>query len=285
MKIVYGPVSSWRLGRSLGIDPLGGREKRCTYDCIYCQLGPTPHATLTADAWVRPSDLAKELRSAMHLGVDYATFSGVGEPTLAANLPELIRVAREMQPARLAILTNGSLMLDPRIRETLAELDFVIVKVDASREETFQAIHRPRISMTLETILHALREFRRDYQGMLAVETMLTSANIREVEALAELVREIDPDEAQLNTPLRPSPVAPLPPSVMAEAATAYFGLPICCVYQACRPETRPLEAASTSRRRPEARLSRKRPQRAAGSPGLRGDPDGQAATPTGQMV
>ena len=42
MRVIYGPVPSWRLGRSLGVDPLGGGEKRCTFDCLYCQLGPTP---------------------------------------------------------------------------------------------------------------------------------------------------------------------------------------------------------------------------------------------------
>ena len=36
MRIVYGPVASWRLGRSPGIDPLGGTRKRCTFDCPYC---------------------------------------------------------------------------------------------------------------------------------------------------------------------------------------------------------------------------------------------------------
>ncbi|MCS7103927.1 MAG: radical SAM protein, partial [Candidatus Korarchaeum sp.] len=33
MEVVYGPVPSWRLGRSLGVDPLGVEEKRCSFDC------------------------------------------------------------------------------------------------------------------------------------------------------------------------------------------------------------------------------------------------------------
>lgn len=41
---VYGPVPSHRLGRSLGIDLVP--FKVCTYDCIYCQLGPTMDKTV-----------------------------------------------------------------------------------------------------------------------------------------------------------------------------------------------------------------------------------------------
>ncbi|MBZ7940756.1 radical SAM protein, partial [Campylobacter sp. W0047] len=37
MKIVFGPVSSRRFGRSLGID-LSPSKKQCNFDCVYCEL-------------------------------------------------------------------------------------------------------------------------------------------------------------------------------------------------------------------------------------------------------
>ena len=41
-KYIYGPVSSWRLGRSLGVDAISHvKGKLCNYDCIYCQVGKT----------------------------------------------------------------------------------------------------------------------------------------------------------------------------------------------------------------------------------------------------
>ena len=43
-KYVFGPALSRRLGRSLGIDVVP--FKTCTYDCVYCQLGPTTVHTL-----------------------------------------------------------------------------------------------------------------------------------------------------------------------------------------------------------------------------------------------
>ncbi|MDP8299701.1 MAG: hypothetical protein P9L88_07370 [Candidatus Tantalella remota] len=35
-KYIYGPVSFWRLGSSLGVDPIPGKNKICSFDCNYC---------------------------------------------------------------------------------------------------------------------------------------------------------------------------------------------------------------------------------------------------------
>jgi wyosine [tRNA(Phe)-imidazoG37] synthetase (radical SAM superfamily) len=40
--IVFGPVSSRRLGVSLGINLLPVNRKVCSYNCIYCECGWTP---------------------------------------------------------------------------------------------------------------------------------------------------------------------------------------------------------------------------------------------------
>ncbi|MBN2364749.1 MAG: radical SAM protein, partial [Calditrichaeota bacterium] len=39
--IVYGPINSRRLGRSLGINLLPLHIKICTFNCVYCQYGWT----------------------------------------------------------------------------------------------------------------------------------------------------------------------------------------------------------------------------------------------------
>jgi len=50
MKTIYGPVSSWRLGRSLDVNPHAVERKRCIFDCISYILGPTPTGSLTPRA-------------------------------------------------------------------------------------------------------------------------------------------------------------------------------------------------------------------------------------------
>ncbi|MGA2227757.1 MAG: radical SAM protein, partial [Syntrophobacteraceae bacterium] len=44
MSYIFGPVPSRRLGRSLGIDVIP--PKTCSFDCIYCESGPTTHLSV-----------------------------------------------------------------------------------------------------------------------------------------------------------------------------------------------------------------------------------------------
>jgi wyosine [tRNA(Phe)-imidazoG37] synthetase (radical SAM superfamily) len=45
--IIYGPVPSRRLGRSLGINLLPTDHKLCSFNCLYCQYGWTKNVTFT----------------------------------------------------------------------------------------------------------------------------------------------------------------------------------------------------------------------------------------------
>ena len=92
--IIYGPVSSWRLGRSLGVDLVSTRGKTCSFDCIYCQLGNTVHPLGERRQFVSMAQLAHELETVRDIAIDYATFSGVAEPTLASNLGKAIELVR-----------------------------------------------------------------------------------------------------------------------------------------------------------------------------------------------
>ena len=59
-KYLYGPVTSRRLGLSLGVDIVP--FKVCTLDCVYCQLGSTTQKITERAEYVPPElDLA-ELR-------------------------------------------------------------------------------------------------------------------------------------------------------------------------------------------------------------------------------
>ncbi|MBW2702116.1 MAG: radical SAM protein, partial [Deltaproteobacteria bacterium] len=56
---VYGPVPSRRFGLSLGIDLVP--HKICNYDCIYCQLGPTPETTITRKDFAPVDEILAEV--------------------------------------------------------------------------------------------------------------------------------------------------------------------------------------------------------------------------------
>jgi len=188
------------------------------------------------------------------LPLDYITFSGVAEPTLAANLSPLVRAVRDRFSHPIAILTNSSLMVRKDVRQDLALFDLVAAKVDAPNKALFQAINRPFLPYGLEEIIEGLRRFREEYEGRLALQMMFVEANQDYALEMAQLAHELKPNEVQLNTPLRPSPVRPLSPSEMEVIEEAFEGLNLLNVYKAERPEVVPLEESETRRRRPKKR-------------------------------
>jgi len=250
-RVIYGPVPSWRLGRSLGVDMVSRPEKTCSFDCAYCQLGRTRHYTAKRREFVPVARLAKELEELPALELDYVTFSGMAEPTLASNLGEAIDEVKRRIQAPVAVLTNSSLMWKPEVRAALSRADKVVAKLDAPTEGLLRAVNRPVEGITLEKILGGIKAFRKGYRGCLALQMMFFQANQDQAEALGQLAREIEPDETEVNTPLRPCAVKPLPPDALARIMNAFEGLNAVSVYEAERPVVNPLDIEETLQRRP----------------------------------
>ena len=251
--IIYGPVSSWRLGRSLGVDLVSTKGKTCSFDCIYCQLGRTVHPLAKRRKFVTMSRLAQELETVRNIVVDYVTFSGVAEPTLASNLGQAIELVKSVLGLPVAVLTNSSLMLREDVRRELGQADVVVAKVDAPNEELFRQINRPKIKSTLDEIIQAIRLFREGYRGKLALQMMFVEANRGCAPEMARIAEELSPDEVQINTPLRPCAVKPLTPEEIAAIRQEVTGLKgVVTVYEALKPEVTPLNLKETLQRRPK---------------------------------
>jgi wyosine [tRNA(Phe)-imidazoG37] synthetase (radical SAM superfamily) len=250
--VIYGPVSSWRLGRSLGIDLLSTRGKVCSFDCVYCQLGRTTNPLAERREFVSIEELEKALDSIKGIGADYATFSGMGEPTLASNLGQAIELTRATLHLPIAVLTNSSLMPRGDVCQELAQADLVVAKIDAPTEELFHKINRPYVECAFDDILQAIQVFRKNYSGKLALQMMFIEANRGYTSEMANLAKELSPDEIQINTPLRPCPVKPLSPEEIAAVRRQFTGLSsVVTVYEAERPNVTPLDSEATLQRRP----------------------------------
>lgn len=215
-KYIYGPVPSWRLGSSLGIDPISKDEKMCSFDCVYCQLGRTRCLGDERAAFVPVEEVIKEIASLPLLEIDYLTFSGAGEPTLAENLGEMIRAVRRIRPEKIAVITNSSLMRREDVMKDLFPADLVVAKLDASSQDIFERINRPMKNITFDAVVRAIKDFRSCYKGKLALQIMFIEENKNFARELAQLAKEIAPDEIQLNAPLRPCGVKPLTKDQMA---------------------------------------------------------------------
>jgi wyosine [tRNA(Phe)-imidazoG37] synthetase (radical SAM superfamily) len=204
---VYGPVQSWRFGRSLGIDAIGS-VSTCSFNCVYCQLGEIENQSLHRRIFVPTQQIYQELQRFAPWDVDSVTLSGSGEPTLALNLGEILAMAKAVTNKPTAVLTNGSLLPDASVREALAIADQVAVKFDAVSTRQFHRVNRPLSELDLMNIWAGILQFRRMYSGHLAMQTMLlTSWDELEQETYIALMQALCPDEIQLNTPTRPKPL------------------------------------------------------------------------------
>jgi wyosine [tRNA(Phe)-imidazoG37] synthetase (radical SAM superfamily) len=209
-KYIYGPVGSWRLGKSLGIDLLSQKEKICTFDCLYCQVGRKKACPGIRKVYVPTEKIIAELKSLQPVKVDYITFSGHGEPTLAKNLGQTIKAIRKISKIPVAVLTNSSLLGRKDVRNELSLADLVACKLDACSQNVLDDINRPARRTTFTGIFKGLKKFKKQYHKKLALQIMFTKWNIQSAKKLAELTRQLDPYEIQINTPLRPSGVKPL---------------------------------------------------------------------------
>ena len=250
--VIYGPVPSWRLGKSLGIDLLSPEGKTCSFDCVYCQLGPTLYPLTERRQFVPIEHLAEELDSVKGLDIDYVTFSGMGEPTLASNLGKAIELVKSTLPFPVAVLTGSSLMMNKQVRGELALADTVVAKLDAPNEELFRKINRPASNLRLKDIVSGIRKFRQEYRGRLVLQMMFIAANVHHARELAQIAESLSPEEVELNTPLRPCGVPPLPPQDMEVIEGQFAKLKAVNVYKSRKPEVKPLDIKETLRRRPK---------------------------------
>ncbi len=241
MEIVYGPVSSWRLGRSLGVDLICQEEgKVCSFDCVYCSLGKTTELTTKRRVFVPTELVAQELKKVMgKVEPDIVTFSGTGEPTLAQNLGEAIKVAREILGIPTAVLTNSSLITREDVRRDLAQADVIIGELDAPNEEIFKRINRPREGILLSDLIKGTKKFREEFKGKFSLEVMFVPENKLFSKEIAAIARAISPDEVQINTPLRPSHARPLNQEELKEVQRNFEGMNFASVYEAKKPEVK----------------------------------------------
>lgn len=247
---IYGPVPSWRVGSSLGIDLLSQKEKICSYDCVYCQLGRTKTLTVARQIYVPEEEILKEVESLPDISIDYITFSGKGEPTLAENLGSLIRAIRTIRRESVAVITNASLINRQDIQNELSYADFVIVKLDASSQESFIKVNRPYQEIEFDAIIAGMKEFRKQFKGKLALQVMFIRENARAAEEIASIAHDIYPDEVQINTPLRPCEAIALGEEELSEIKSCFEGLNAISVYESRKKYVKPISDADTLKRR-----------------------------------
>ncbi|MHA1642667.1 MAG: radical SAM protein [Promethearchaeota archaeon] len=217
----YGPYPSRRLGLSLGIDILP-REKTCTFNCVYCEIGrtknlvpPTFRMKLPPKANFR-DELIDILKYFPHL--NSMTFGYNGEPTLNDNILEYLEIARDVRDSlnwkekkpKLTLFTNSSTLIDEEVIEKIKNFDFILAKLDVATPDDFKRTNRPhpecpRITKIIESLCKLRKKIGKGKK--LGIQCLIFDSyrkdfmpnnNERNIIAIAKAINEIKPDEVQL---------------------------------------------------------------------------------------
>lgn len=208
--ILFGPIPSRRLGRSLGINNIP--PKCCSYSCVYCQIGRTNSMRKMRSHFYDPEQIFNE--TALRITelkksnekVDYLSFVPDGEPTLDINLGKTIEKLKVIG-IKIAVITNASLIWDEQVRNDLMNADWVSLKIDSTDKEIWRKIDRPHGSLSLLKILDGIRQFSRQFEGTLVTETMLVKGlndSMNVLEQTADFIGDIQPSTAYILVPTRP---------------------------------------------------------------------------------
>lgn len=178
LKYIYSVISRRAGGLSIGINL--NVNNACNWQCIYCEI---PNLTRGSPPPIELDVLENELRLFLHdiIHGDYMernvaiedrhlkdiAFSGNGEPTSAAEFPQVILIVKKilqefdlLHKIKIRLITNGSLMHEASVLKSIEMLEEingeVWFKVDAATEETIKTVNQVNLkpNQILERLLN-----------------------------------------------------------------------------------------------------------------------------------
>jgi wyosine [tRNA(Phe)-imidazoG37] synthetase (radical SAM superfamily) len=184
-----------------------------------------------------------ELMKSKNEALDVITFAGNGEPTLHPDFEAIIDDTIELRntyfpKARIAVLSNSTMLHKPTVVNALQKTDQNILKLDSGIDETLQILNQPQVPTTVEQVARHLEQFK----GNFILQTMFVRGSYKgkpldnstevEVEKWLSLVKRLMPKEIMIYTIARDTPVDTLKKvpiedlEVIAQRARA-LGIPV----------------------------------------------------------
>lgn len=220
---IYGPVHSRRLGLSLGINLMPADGKICTFDCIYCECGYNKNRIPKSQRPTRSEikeALERQLESMRQEGVlpDVLTFAGNGEPTahpdFAGIISDTISLRNEYcHEAKIAVLSNATMITKPEVFEALTKVDDNILKLDTIDTKYITLVNRPLLhSYNVKKLIDIMKAF----NGHVIIQTMFMRGTMdgkdvdntsdRYIQPWLKVLKEIEPEKVMIYTIDRNTP-------------------------------------------------------------------------------
>ena len=215
--VIYGPIQSRRLGRSLGVNILPPRMKVCSFNCLYCQYGWTGIHRMDGGSDIPFPSVSEILKSleetlaSLSPPPAYITFSGNGEPTLHPDFGKIVDGVIEVRDrllssSKTAILSNSTRVSDSAVRKALSKLDARIMKFECGAEESFCKYNQPCQGVRLDGVIAGLTQL-----GDVTIQALFTKGSAgnfddKNLRLWLAKVRQIGPVLVQLYTLDRGTP-------------------------------------------------------------------------------
>jgi wyosine [tRNA(Phe)-imidazoG37] synthetase (radical SAM superfamily) len=213
--IIYGPVASRRLGRSLGINLMPITYKLCSFNCVYCHYGVTDKLILDTATYAKDlpdfdnvlEAVSQALRSS--IGFDYLTFSGNGEPTLYPQFRELVQAIQELRKkyrpkVKIALLSNSTGLIHESVRQSIHDIDMPVLKLDTGNEDKFKAVNRPAHDVVFSDIVDLLASLENIYIQTIFLDGDPSNINKADIEEYYEKIALINPRAVHIYSIDRP---------------------------------------------------------------------------------
>lgn len=214
LPLAYGPVQSRRFGLSLGVNPLGP-DKVCSFDCRYCDLGPsvmTMNKIRKELVFPARAEIVEAVRQELRKTseeLNAITFSGNGEPTLHPEFEELvaeITVARnELAPkAKLIALSNGAHLDSKKVIAGMNQLDLRVMKLDAGNDKIMKTLNASLVRRNLSQLLTGFKKLNNCIIQSMFIKGPVDNTSNADIDEWVELIGMIQPAGVQLLTVTRP---------------------------------------------------------------------------------
>jgi wyosine [tRNA(Phe)-imidazoG37] synthetase (radical SAM superfamily) len=223
-RFVYVVVSARARGLSIGVNV--NPDKRCDFDCVYCEVNrniPAREPTLDVDAMAaelkKTIDYVREGRLRERPGyrvmpdellqLRHVALSGDGEPTLAPNFEEVlqeiihVRALTTSSFFKLVLITNSVGLDLPQVQQGLKhfkKLDEVWAKLDGGTQAYLDRVNKPgaRLDKILSNILLVAR------QRPVVIQSLFPAINgeeppLEEIDHYAARLKELRQAGAQIS--------------------------------------------------------------------------------------
>jgi len=224
-RFVYAVISPRARGLTLGVNM--NPDKRCNFDCLYCEVD---RATLPELSALHVDVMATELqRTLAHilqgrlrehpqyqslpdelLQLRHVALSGDGEPTLSPQFAEVVHAVVHIRALggfpffKIVLLTNATGLDRSQVQESLKRFtksDEIWVKLDGGTQEYLDKVCRLKdvtLGKILSNILHLAR------QRPVVIQSLFPAINGEEpsaedIEQFAHRLKELKSDGAQIS--------------------------------------------------------------------------------------